>query len=569
MPCLPGVSAISSSHEITSGPLSRLLIRISLALDNNQRYQRAKAWARHMLKDEHSRRKHGFDLFIIAVVIISVALLMISVTRPLGPLADWFEVIALFIFVTEYLLRLWVCSDIHKVILHHYQRAEVIDSRFQIGAALRQVIAEKWRYITTPMAIIDLLAILPSYRSIRLLRVFMLFRLFKLFRYARTVQIIADTMAEKRFEFFTLFMFAGFMVLVGSTAIYLFEGALPEQSGVNNFFDAIYWTVVTLSTVGYGDITPVTSEGRLVAMVVIASGIGVFAFSTSIIVSALHDRMGEIRTHRVASELERKHGYTVVCGYGRVGQAVVDRLMAEDEQFVVIERDPARVQAASARRVRVMEGDAADAGIMLAAGLADRAAAVLCVTDDDVTNVFITVSARNMNPGLRIIASANRREVVNKLTLAGADYVVTPFESVGMVGSEYVGRPMAFATFFNIIADDHGVVLESIHIPSESRLCGQTLATLDLKCHNLVLLGVVVEGGREAPPGSPEPPDRPGQVVPPQTRPYYYSLQGHGFYYNPPADRLLQPRDSLIVMGNEFSMLKFRRFVEVSVVDSS
>ena len=537
-------------------------------LEGSPRYQRAKAWMRELLSNERSKRKRYFDVFIIMVVIISVTLLMVSVTHTLGPVAQWFEAFALFIFVSEYLLRLWVCSDVHQVILHHYERAEMLDSRFSVAEALRQVAAEKWRYLTTPMAIIDLLAILPSYRSVRLLRVFLLFRLFKLFRYAHTVRIIADAMAEKRFEFITLFMFAGFMVLLGSTAIYLFEGALPEQSGVNTFFDAIYWTVVTLSTVGYGDITPVTSEGRLVAMVVIASGIGVFAFSTSIIVSALQDRMGDIRTQRVAGELERRRGYTVVCGYGRVGQAVVERLGAEDEQFVIIERDPERVRQASARRLLVVEGDAAEPEIMAAVGLADRAAVVICVTDNDVTNVFITVSARSMNPALRIIASANRREVVNKLTLAGADYVVTPFESVGMVGAEYVGQPMAFATFYNIIADDNGVVLETLHIPADSGLVGQSLGSLALKGRGLVLFGVIAEGAgptqqeasRQADQGAPQPP-RKGR--------YPLRLTGHEFIYNPAPDRLINARDSLVVMGNEFSMLKVRRTIEASRVDQT
>ena len=559
-------TVIETSELQRQGLFARLLIRNSLMLEGSPRYQRAKAWMRDLLSNEHSYRKRYFDVFIITVVIVSVALLMFSVTHKLGPVAQWFEAFALFIFISEYLLRLWVCSDVHQVIIRHYERAEMLEIPFSVVGALGQVAAEKWRYLTTPMAIIDLLAILPSYRSVRLLRVFLLFRLFKLFRYAHTVRIITDAMAEKRFEFITLFMFAGFMVLLGSTAIYLFEGALPEQSGVNTFFDAIYWTVVTLSTVGYGDITPVTSEGRLVAMVVIASGIGVFAFSTSIIVSALQDRMGDIRTQRVAGELERRRDYTVVCGYGRVGQAVVERLVAEDEQFVIIERDPERVRQASAKRLLVVEGDAADPAIMAAVGMGERAAVVICVTDDDVSNVFITVSARNMNPSLRIIASANRREVVNKLTLAGADYVVTPFESVGMVGAEYVGQPMAFATFYNIIADDNGVVMETLHIPADSGLVGQSLGSLTLKGRGLVLFGVIAEGAGPAPQKTPRSaPQKPSQSA--QQGRYSLPMTGHEFSYNPPPERLINARDSLVVMGNEFSMLKFRRTIEASRVD--
>jgi hypothetical protein len=101
-----------------------------------------------------------------------------------------------------------------------------------------------------------------------LLRIFLLFRLFKLFRYTRSAGSMASILAEKRFEFYTLALFMSFVLLASSSAIYLFEGDLPGGK-FDSFFDAVYWSMITLSTVVYGDITLQTSEGRVIAMALI------------------------------------------------------------------------------------------------------------------------------------------------------------------------------------------------------------------------------------------------------------------------------------------------------------
>ena len=530
------------------------MIAFSLYLDGSRRYLDAKTLMDGMLNDDRNPLKKRFDLLIIIMVLVSVGFLLHGVKNGVGPIGHWFELLALSVFVVEYLLRLWACSDVHRIILTHYERAGLLDSRFSALDALKDVFDSKWKYIKSPLAIIDLLAILPSYRSVRLLRVFMLFRLFKLFRYTRTVKIIADIVAEKRFDLYTLLMFAGFMVLAGASAIYLFEGDLPE-SGINTYFDALYWAVVTLSTVGYGDLVPVTSEGRLVAMVVIASGIGVFAFSTSIIVSAFQDHISEMREFRVVTGLERRSGYTVVCGYGRLGRAVVKRLDEEKTAFVIVDKDPVQVRLATTLGYLAMEGDASNPQIMEEVGLRERAAALLCLTDSDVINVFITVSARSMNPDLRIISSANSRKVANKLRLAGADYVATPFKTVGIVGAEYAGRPVAFETFYDIIANGHGVVLEGIPIPAGSQFDGQPLSQLRLPQHGAVLFGVISRS------------DEVHQAHQAALR--QYKLSDGIFYYSPADDFCVYARDMLVVFAHVYSVQRVRRMLERGKVMAS
>ncbi len=98
------------------------------------------------------------------------------------------------------------------------------------------------------------------------------------------------------------------------------------DSPIDTFFDAVYWAMATLSTVGYGDITTVTTEGRVVAMTLIVSGIGVLAFSTSIVVAAFQERLGDLHEYRILAELERVQGYTLICGFGEVGQEVAEHM---------------------------------------------------------------------------------------------------------------------------------------------------------------------------------------------------------------------------------------------------
>lgn len=530
------------------GLFSRPLLRLSFGLHDSPGYRRLKDWFWTMLRDEQSLNKRRFDLAIIALVLLSVGLLIYGVRHPLGPTALAFDNLAIGVFVVEYLLRLWVSSDIHGVMIEHYERARFLDRRFRLLPVLWEVVRDKWRYVSSPLAIIDLLAILPSYRSLRLLRVFLLFRLFKLFRYTRTVKLLGEVMAEKRFEFYALLLFAGFMVIAGSSAIYLFEGDL-DHSGVTTLFDAVYWSVVTLSTVGYGDITPVTSEGRLVAMVVIVSGIGVFAFATSLVVSTFQGKLGQMRENRVFSELERRRDYTVVCGYGRVAQAVVAHLAEVRECFVIIDKDPEKVRLAITAGYLAVLGDAASSPLMEHLGLADRASTVLCITDDDVTNVFVTVSARAMNPDLRIIARANRSEVIHKLTLAGADHVVTPPRSVALVAAEYVGRPVAFDAFRDIIAGAGKVVLDGVRIPTGSQFSAQPLSALKLQQCKLVLFGVI--SGRE------KPSDADLSRV--------FDLSHGWFHFNPPLGFELGEHDTVVVFGHEYSILRFKHLLEDSI----
>ncbi len=519
-----------------------LFVRFSFFLEASQGYGATKDFARNLLDNPRYPYKRYFDLGMILLVLASVALLVYSVGNPVKPWMLWLEDFAVTVFIAEYIARLWIVGDLHHTVIEHLKQTEFLHLPFRLRSALFEVAKLKWNYITTPLAIIDLLAILPSYRPVRLLRVFLLFRLFKLFRYSRSVHGMTEVLAERRFEFYTLAFFMVFVVIAAASAIYVFEGAMPEST-INSFFDALYWAMVTLSTVGYGDITPHTPEGRVVAIALIISGIGVLAFSTSIVVAAFQEKLGELREHRVISELERGPRFTVICGFGEVGQVVASKLAETRQRFMVIDLEEERIRLATKRGYLAMRGDAADNELLETIGVRDRVHTLVCATNDDVKNVFITVSSRRMYEGLRIIASAGSREVARKLTLAGANHVVSHSQIVGHMAAEYIGRPVAFEAINNILRGERDVMLEALRVDRETPICGKKISEIDFSRRKLLLFGIITS--------------REWNVEDVQN---LYPLEDEFcFIFKPGPDFRIEPGDLLIIFGYEPSLVHLRR----------
>lgn len=178
--------------------LSRALIQLSYTLEDSDRYRRTKVFFYDLLENPRARIRTYFDVFMILLVVSTVWLLIYEVRNDLGLFDDVFEGVAVTIFILEYLLRFWIFNDSHQIILKHYERAEFINERFRVWPALREIFLKKIEYVTSPLAIIDLLAIIPSYRPLRFLRIFLLFRLFKLFRYTRSISEFVKVLSEKR-----------------------------------------------------------------------------------------------------------------------------------------------------------------------------------------------------------------------------------------------------------------------------------------------------------------------------------------------------------------------------------
>jgi len=442
------------------------------------------------------------------------------------------------IFIVEYLLRLWVHSDVHKVVIAHYEESEFFEKPFSLWKVFKQVARDKWTYISSPAAIIDLIAILPSYREIRVLRVFVLFRAFKMLRYSRSLLQFFDILRSKKVELYTLLTLLSFFAMIASIMIYVFEG--NSNSDISNLFDAVYWAVVTITTVGYGDITPVTTEGRAVAMLVILTGIGAISFLTSIIVSAFSEKLPEIKQTRVMNSIAKKRDLNLVCGYGKIGQLVAKKLKENRRSLLVIESDPAKVQKAEMDGFDVLMADATKSETLLRLKLSENVRSVICVTHDDIINVFITINARSLCSDVEIIARCSEQSVAKKLRMAGANHVIMPEEIAGMLGSVYIGQPVAFEALQAIITQKRTARIDEVEVKLGSFLDGAKVGDFDFAANKLVLLALLkrFDSGEK---------------------------RSHFIIFNPPEDTPLKAGDILVIMGYSVSIADFKGRLEQSV----
>jgi voltage-gated potassium channel len=544
--------SLSAGRLIVKTPLmlTRLVIYFAYFLKTSRFYQNTKQFFYDLLENPHSPLKAYFDVLMISMVMVSVFLLIYEVDTQTTALQLHFEQAIVVFFLLEYLLRAWVYNDSHKIVLDYYEKTEYLNIPFRLRKVAKMILAKKIEYFLSPLAIIDLLAILPSYRPLRFLRVFLIFRLFKLFRYINSIQLFTQILSSKRFELYTLAVFLGFLIFIGSIAIYLFENRTAGGQ-VNTLFDAIYWSVVTLSTVGYGDITPQTTGGRLVAMALIFTGLGVLSFFTSIIVAAFTDKMQDMRENRTYAELQRLDGVVIICGFGRVGRHIALQLKKNNQPFVIIDTNADNVGNAKHFNYLVIQADASKNEVLKHAGIENNAAAVLCTTGNDVTNVYITLTSRQLNAKIRIISRVNHTENVQKLYQAGANHVIQPFEIAGMVVAEYVGQPVAFEAILGILREEKQLVMETICVHAGSSIAGSQVVNINFEQSKLMLVGVISSN-------------------PVHTKhKNSYRLTNQHFYFNPENYFELQSGDLLVVLGRRVGIEHFRYLIEKSRLNRS
>ena len=520
---------------------NKYIVQRCYELENSKSYQNSKNFFYNLIDNPNSKTRPYFDIAMIFLVISSVYLIIYEVRHDLVTFGQLFEWFAVSVFLLEYLLRLWLYNSTHRIIIEHYEKAEFIGHPFSLSKAIKEILVLKWDYMSQPLAIIDLLAIIPSYRSLRFLRIFLLFRLFKLFRYVHSYNEFIKILFEKRFEFYTIFIFITFIIFTSATAIFFFE-AKEEGGDINSFFDAIYWALITFTTVGYGDITPKTTEGRVITMILVFCGLAVVAFITSVIVSAFNEKMGEMRDYRVFLDINKSLGsHTILCGYGRMGSVVAKQLAKAKTSFIIIEANPDNVIKAKRAGYRVIEGNAENSDLLKNVGILKQAEMILCLTGSDVINVYITLTARYLNPKIHIISRANREDSVRKLKQAGANQTIVPFKIVGLIAVEFIGQPVAFEAIHDMLSAKHGIGLETISVREDSQLNGSYIRDLNFLEYKLQLFGIITKKARSI-----------NSIKAP------FNLTSHCFYFNPEAQFQLQAGDIILVIGHQYSIIHFK-----------
>lgn len=246
--------------------------------------------------------------------------------------------------------------------------------------------------------------------------------------------------------------------------------------------DALYMTVITLSTVGFKEVTPLHPLGRAFVIVLILVGMGTGAFLASVIGQmVLHSQLRTmLGRRRMQKGLRRISGHFILAGYGRVGRQVAAEFKRRKEKFVVIEIDDEALEHLQNEGILHIKGTATDDDILREAGI-DSARTLISTLPDEAQNVYLTLTARHMNPDLNIIARADFDDGEKKLVRAGANHVVSPHVLGGQRMAMASVRPNVVDFMHMTSLGEGGLSIEEVVIPKDSGLNGKTLVESGLK----------------------------------------------------------------------------------------
>jgi voltage-gated potassium channel len=292
-------------------------------------------------------------------------------------------------------------------------------------------------------------------------------------------------------------------------------------------FDAFYMTLTTITTVGYGEIHKLSHRGRIFNSFVIAFGVtamfvAIGAMTQTVIELELSEFFGKRRMKRMIDKLERHY---VVCGYGRVGRAAARELQQMGVPVVIVDRNPEKIERANQSGLPALAGDSTQDATLEAAGVR-RAKGLVAALATDADNLFLILSAKSLNPKLKVASRVGDEGAGEKLARAGADTVFAPYTNAGQQLALSLVRPHV-VQFLDAATRSIGldVCLEQMRVAENSEMAAKSLKQMQLRRD----LGVIVLAIRKA---------------------------GGEMIFNPPAEAVLESGDYLVVMGEHANVRK-------------
>lgn len=286
-------------------------------------------------------------------------------------------------------------------------------------------------------------------------------------------------------------LFSSVMALVGVTIAGTLGLAYFENWSV---FDALWCTLVSLTTTGYGDIVPHTLAGRLFLMLILCSGVGVVAYSLGAVTSMLlENQISRImERNKMQKSINKLKNHIIVCGAGRVGSNVAHVLRAENVSHVLVDNDPERISEMEEKGHLVMLGDATQDEVLLDLGIME-ARGIVCALAEDAFNLFIALTARDLNPGIKIVARAERPESIQKLRRAGADKVIAPTQVGGFQLATAILKPTTVDLVENLFtSSSFQFQLEELLITDNSPLANQAIKdAFGRKKTNVTIIAII------------------------------------------------------------------------------
>jgi voltage-gated potassium channel len=301
-----------------------------------------------------------------------------------------------------------------------------------------------------------------------------------------------------------------------------------------SWIEAIYMTIITVTTVGFSEVRPLDAEAKIFTVILIVTSVFIFAFDISVVTEYILGRssLELLKKKRVKKQIERLSKHVVVCGFGRNGMQAAEKLMAYNKPFVVIERDKEVIERYE-NEILFVEGDANEDDILLRAGI-EKAQYLITAVPDDAANLFIVLSARQLNKELFIISRASQVTSLKKLEFAGADKVIMPDKIGGDHMASLVVMP-DLITFMDKLSleGEHTTNLEEVEIEEfTNQMDCSSIRDLDLRRKTgCTIIGYIAPDGE--------------------------------YIINPEADVVLQPKSKVIVLGRPEQIRKLNQMFRI------
>ena len=289
--------------------------------------------------------------------------------------------------------------------------------------------------------------------------------------------------------------------------------------------DALYMTVISITTVGFGEVHPLSKTGRMFTISIIIMGMVIFAYSIQFFGRVIVG--GEIRNifgrRRLENKISKLKNHFIVAGYGRMGKIVVEELLENGDEVIVVERDEDVEEELLNSELLYIRGDATDEDVLEKAQISSAKGLVAVLTNDS-DNLYLVITAKGINPNLFVVSRATTKNAEKKLYRIGANKVICPYKIGGVRIANALVRPYA-VDFMELTMAGMDIRMEEFKICNNSVLAGTLIRDSKLRENfGMIIIAIIREEGK--------------------------------YIYNPTADEKILPNDIIIVVGNNSSLME-------------
>lgn len=306
-----------------------------------------------------------------------------------------------------------------------------------------------------------------------------------------------------------------------------------------SFVESLYMTIITISTVGFQEVYPLSESGKIFTILLVLSSVIIYGYMVSMVTAYVIEGVFQknLKKYRVNKRIEKLSGHVIVCGYGRNGRQAVIDLREHEQRYIVIDKDEARIETLKENpQCMYIHGDASDERVLLSARIKD-AKALITAMPSDAVNVYIVLTARELNPNMRIISRCSDALAESKLRRAGADNIIMP----DIVGGQKMARLVAQPDILEFL--DQVLLQSATEVNIEEIFCeklddsieGKSLKELNIrKSLEVNIIGFRNEDGT--------------------------------YLYNPPGDTMLTKGKQLFVLGHREQIAALRKLLFTGVM---